>query len=539
MWSRLLNSDAGISLAEWIALDKEAAAELIDGIRFLRETNRKTKVAKLDKSGTTGALAEPTHVVDSDIAMVGNVDLDESEYDRGETDDDNSYFSSEPELDSTSSTASSEMLSVVSNVSMSEFLPQQEDLEFSDTESVHHYHYDLQKLKSGSPLRGTVYINTMPINCVFDTGASLSVISKSLCDKLALIPNGDKVQLVGFDNDAKAIPPADIVMNVPICVDLTRNKIRPEHFAVQQTKDNEHRLLLGMPWFQHYGINIDLEVGTVNVPTTLDMVVIQCTTSHPNRYRLRTGQTNISLNDRFAAYNGRGVQEINSVVLAQPHMTSLEDDLIPMGERTENADGESEENAVVEFTEHNISVGVKDELTRKDSKFVWQNAEEDAFQELKQCLISAPILTYPDPSKVQVLSVDASIVGLGAVLSQVDDFETMENEQVISYASKVVSGGAANLSIHHLESLAAVWGVNQYKHYLKGRKFILITDCSSLLFTFRHSKVTPKLNRWAACLLDYEFELRYRKGEQNTSDLLSRRIIELEKVDPTEIIRIG
>lgn len=52
-------------------------------------------------------------------------------------------------------------------------------------------------------------------------------------------------------------------------------------------------------------------------------------------------------------------------------------------------------------------------------------------------------------------------------------------------------------------------------------------------------KTTPKLNRWAACLLDYDFELRYRKGEYNTSDALSRRIVDYEVMIPQEVIRIG
>lgn len=127
-------------------------------------------------------------------------------------------------------------------------------------------------------------------------------------------------------------------------------------------------------------------------------------------------------------------------------------------------------------------------LTKKHCVFVWKEEQEESFIILKKKLISAPLLAYPDREKVQVLSVDASITGLGAVLSQVDNFETMANKQVVSYASKTVSGPTANLSIHHLESLAAVWGVNQYEHYLKGRRFILITDCSSLLYMFKCSK---------------------------------------------------
>jgi hypothetical protein len=163
-------------------------------------------------------------------------------------------------------------------------------------------------------------------------------------------------------------------------------------------------------------------------------------------------------------------------------------------------------------------------LTRKGVPFVWGDEQEEAFRKLKKALCTAPILVLPDREKVQVLSVDASHLGLGAVLSQVDDRETRSNERVVAYASRGLRSAEARYHIHHLEALAVVWGITYFKHYLKGRRFILITDHSSLVYIFRPPKQSNKLSRWAAAVLDYEFDIVFRAGIENLADPLSRSI---------------
>jgi hypothetical protein len=95
-------------------------------------------------------------------------------------------------------------------------------------------------------------------------------------------------------------------------------------------------------------------------------------------------------------------------------------------------------------------------LTRKGVPFIWGDEEETAFLKLKTALCTAPILVLPDREKVQVLSVDASHLGLGAVLSQCDDRETRANERVVAYASRGLRGPETRYHIHHLEALAVV-----------------------------------------------------------------------------------
>src|SRR5215212_5634613 len=60
-------------------------------------------------------------------------------------------------------------------------------------------------------------------------------------------------------------------------------------------------------------------------------------------------------------------------------------------------------------------------LLKKDIPFIWGEKQQKAFDFLKQRLMEAPILQYPNFEKPFVLYTDASGTGLGAVLSQLDE----------------------------------------------------------------------------------------------------------------------
>jgi len=71
-------------------------------------------------------------------------------------------------------------------------------------------------------------------------------------------------------------------------------------------------------------------------------------------------------------------------------------------------------------------------LLKKDTKFEWAVAQENAFQHLKSKLTKQPILQYPDFSKKFVLTTDTSNQELGAVLSQ----EPIGKDLPVPYASR-------------------------------------------------------------------------------------------------------
>ena len=75
-------------------------------------------------------------------------------------------------------------------------------------------------------------------------------------------------------------------------------------------------------------------------------------------------------------------------------------------------------------------------LTEKNTQFRWTEQCQRAFDHLKQCLTNAPVLMFPDYSKMFILDTDASDTGIAAVLSQLDD---NNREHVIAYASRTLS----------------------------------------------------------------------------------------------------
>ena len=99
---------------------------------------------------------------------------------------------------------------------------------------------------------------------------------------------------------------------------------------------------------------------------------------------------------------------------------------------------------------------------------------ESAFNRLKAEISSDTVLAYPsmDPTHEFRLHTDASDQGISAVLAQVQDGK----ERPISYASKHLTPAEKKLSVTEKELLAVVYGTKQFRCYLYGRKFTLVTD---------------------------------------------------------------
>ncbi|SAM03185.1 hypothetical protein [Absidia glauca] len=130
-----------------------------------------------------------------------------------------------------------------------------------DCDSVVGYDYSFDNMRQSKPFKAPIVIGSQVVNAVFDTGASVSIISGNLARRLGLKTNGDKLTLTSFDDRARH--DCKIVDNVPIRVG---GKLRPEHMCVQEGARDD-LCLLGMTWFKHYGVKQDLESGTILVPT--------------------------------------------------------------------------------------------------------------------------------------------------------------------------------------------------------------------------------------------------------------------------------
>ncbi|TYK20945.1 ty3-gypsy retrotransposon protein [Cucumis melo var. makuwa] len=116
------------------------------------------------------------------------------------------------------------------------------------------------------------------------------------------------------------------------------------------------------------------------------------------------------------------------------------------------------------------------QLTRKRAPFVWSKACEDSFQNLKQKLVTAPVLTVHDGSGSFVIYSDASKKGLGCVLMQ------------------------------------------------QG-KIQIFTDHKSLKYFFTQKELNMRQRKWLELVKDYDCEILYHPGKANVvADALSRKV---------------
>lgn len=144
-------------------------------------------------------------------------------------------------------------------------------------------------------------------------------------------------------------------------------------------------------------------------------------------------------------------------------------------------------------------------LTRKDAQFVWMDECARSFQTLKEKLTSAPVLSYPSFEKPFVLETDASIAGLGAVLSQSQE-------------------GAKPLN-HRVGDPCSCLG-NHFMPYLYGHDVTVLTDHTAVKAILQAPNPSGKHARWWTKVYASgvrNVKIQYRPGRLNSSaDALSR-----------------
>lgn len=162
-------------------------------------------------------------------------------------------------------------------------------------------------------------------------------------------------------------------------------------------------------------------------------------------------------------------------------------------------------------------------LTAKDVPFQWSPDCEAAFTTLKGKLVSPPILVYPCFDKAFTLETDASVQGLGAVLSQK---QANGRLHPVAYASRALNPAEKNYCITELETLAVVWGVSHFHSYLYGGDVTIITDHSAVKQVLQSPNPTGKHARWWTRVYGRGIRsvtIVYRPGRENVSaDALSR-----------------
>ena len=166
-------------------------------------------------------------------------------------------------------------------------------------------------------------------------------------------------------------------------------------------------------------------------------------------------------------------------------------------------------------------------LTRKDAKPDWANPNADetnAFETLKQRLVSPPILSLPRPDAPYVVDTDASAYQLGCTLLQPSN----DNENVlmpVGYWSYALNEAERNYSATERECYAVVWAVTSLRPYLEGTRFTVRTDHDALRWLMSLTETSGRLTRWRLRLAEFDFTIVYRPGRTHqVPDALSRLV---------------
>jgi hypothetical protein len=161
-------------------------------------------------------------------------------------------------------------------------------------------------------------------------------------------------------------------------------------------------------------------------------------------------------------------------------------------------------------------------LTRKDTPWGWDDAAQSAFEQLKQAMVSEPILRHFDPARPLTLETDASDYTIGAVCSQPDDANVLHP---LGYFSRKLKDAELNYNIHDKEQLAIVDALNKWSTYCKSmeHRITVLSDHKNLEYWQTKKDLNLRQAHWAEQLANYDFAITYRPSKlAGKPDILSR-----------------
>ncbi|KAF7647278.1 hypothetical protein LDENG_00174850, partial [Lucifuga dentata] len=162
------------------------------------------------------------------------------------------------------------------------------------------------------------------------------------------------------------------------------------------------------------------------------------------------------------------------------------------------------------------------DLTSTKRPFTWSPSAEAAFNTLKQHFTSAPVLVLPDPTRQFLVEVDASDVGVGAILSQCS---AVDKIHPCAFFSHRLSPTECNYDIGNRELLAVKLALEEWRHWLEGAEqpFIVWTDHKKLEYIKTAKRLNSHQARWALFFGRFNFTISYWPGSRNGKpDALSR-----------------
>ena len=169
-------------------------------------------------------------------------------------------------------------------------------------------------------------------------------------------------------------------------------------------------------------------------------------------------------------------------------------------------------------------MGPLHEIT-KDGSFEWTKECQENFEKIKKKLADLPVIHMPDFNQSMHLFTDAAQGQYsGYHISQYK--QAIQKFVPIAWGSHKFSKNEQSMSQPEAELFAIIHAVTQESLLLGFSKVIVHTDCKSLTYLFRFSKICSKLTRWQLILSSYDLDIYFEPSDSigiKLSDMLSRR----------------
>ena len=165
----------------------------------------------------------------------------------------------------------------------------------------------------------------------------------------------------------------------------------------------------------------------------------------------------------------------------------------------------------------------------------WSPECSKAADTVRRHLATEPVLALFDPALATRLEVDASGVGLGAVLMQKHP-SNQDEWRPVYYASHKLTGPEARYATIEREALAVVWGLQRFRNFITGVSLTVLSDHKPLLQVFSPSynlsAASIRVQRLILKVQDLDYQVQFRPGKLNVlADALSRFPTEAADVD--------
>ena len=164
-------------------------------------------------------------------------------------------------------------------------------------------------------------------------------------------------------------------------------------------------------------------------------------------------------------------------------------------------------------------------LTHMDVKFEWKETHHCAFMKLKDAIIQAPILRYPDTTKPYIMYTDTSDDACGAQLSQMHN----ETEFPVAFLSHTFTDTQRRWSTPEQEAYGIYFAIKKWNYYLQGADIIVRNDHKPLARFLNGKNESTKINRWGLELASYNITFEWISGAKNKATDCLLRLVESQK----------